>query len=312
VLPAGGLRGVGAAVAARRTLLLGDAHRAQAPVPQQTVRTGEVLVAAVALVRFLPAVHPLVSLQVVALDESHVTHVTAKGLLSCVCEDVTFQVVTAPEGSIAVLTDEVLLQLCQVLLTQADVWHLDLWFLVKFAGRHYSRLPVTVRCTCLWWRWLVLLLAQLVGRARLAVLLLAGLHVLTLAGTHLLLVQQTRRGELTVLTDHMLRGVLRLSHHRRATDSRWQHHVAVSVPVVMPVSVAVPMAVTVPMSMSVAVSVVMAMAVAVTVSPLLVVPLSGSQGRHHLLAAVVVVVAARRHGVGLHESHARQHRLTAQ
>lgn len=110
----------------------------------------------------------------------------------------------------------------------------------------------------------------------------------------------------------MLRGVLRLSHHRRAADSRWQHHVAVSVPVavVMPVPVVMPVSVAVPMPVAMSV-VVMAVAVAVTVSPLLVVPLSRPQGCHHLLA-VVVVVAARRHGVGLHESHARQHRLTAQ
>lgn len=41
------------------------------------------LVAAVTLVGFLSTVNPLVSLQVVALDEPHVTHVTPEWLLTC-------------------------------------------------------------------------------------------------------------------------------------------------------------------------------------------------------------------------------------
>ena len=50
--------------------------------------------------------------------------------------------------------------------------------------------------TCLWF------LSQFVGCARLAVLLF-GLHVLALAGSHVLLVEQPRRVELPVLTDHL-------------------------------------------------------------------------------------------------------------
>lgn len=42
------------------------------------------LMAAVALVRLLSAVHPLVPVQVVALDEAHVTRITGKWLLSWV------------------------------------------------------------------------------------------------------------------------------------------------------------------------------------------------------------------------------------
>lgn len=41
----------------------------------------EYLHAALALVRLLPTVHPLVPLQVVLLDEAHVAHVALKGLL---------------------------------------------------------------------------------------------------------------------------------------------------------------------------------------------------------------------------------------
>ena len=84
---------------------------------------------------------------------------------------------------------------------------------------------------------------------------------------------------------YMLR-VLRLSHHGRAADSRGQHHVAVAVPMTVPVAVTV------------------AVTVAVAVGALLVLPLPWTKRSHHLLVA--------RHGVGLHERHAGQHRLTAQ
>ena len=39
--------------------------------------------AAITLVRLLSAVHPLVSVQVVTLNEPHITRVTSKWLLSC-------------------------------------------------------------------------------------------------------------------------------------------------------------------------------------------------------------------------------------
>lgn len=41
------------------------------------------LMAAITLVRLLSAVHPLVSVQVVALDEAHVTCIAGKWLFSC-------------------------------------------------------------------------------------------------------------------------------------------------------------------------------------------------------------------------------------
>lgn len=41
------------------------------------------LIAAITLVRLLPAVHPLVSVQVVTLNEPHITRITSKWLLSC-------------------------------------------------------------------------------------------------------------------------------------------------------------------------------------------------------------------------------------
>lgn len=39
--------------------------------------------AAIALIRLLSAVHPLVSVQVVTLNEPHITRVTSKWLFSC-------------------------------------------------------------------------------------------------------------------------------------------------------------------------------------------------------------------------------------
>lgn len=100
---------------------------------------------AIALVWLLSAVHSLVSVQVVALDESHVTCIAGIWLLSCntshklqrtaghsesghlpepprtcVCEYVSFQVVTASEGAVAVVTDEVLLDFQGAVVVHVD------------------------------------------------------------------------------------------------------------------------------------------------------------------------------------------------
>lgn len=56
----------------------GPAH---GPFPGEFSR--EYLHAALALVGLLAAVHPLVPLQVVLLDEAHVAHVTLERLLPC-------------------------------------------------------------------------------------------------------------------------------------------------------------------------------------------------------------------------------------
>lgn len=65
--------------------------------------------AAITLVWLLSAVHPFVSVQVVALNEPHVTRIARIWLFSCVCEYMSLEVVATPESSIAVVADEVLL-----------------------------------------------------------------------------------------------------------------------------------------------------------------------------------------------------------
>lgn len=60
------------------------------------------------LVRLLATVHALVALQMVLLDEAHITDVTLERLLTSVNEDVPLEVVTAPEGAKAVFASEIL------------------------------------------------------------------------------------------------------------------------------------------------------------------------------------------------------------
>lgn len=79
--------------------------------------------AAVTLVRLLSAVHPLVSVQVVALNEPHIARVTSKWLLSCMCEYVSLEVVATPESSIAVVADEVLLDFQGTVIVHIHLWH---------------------------------------------------------------------------------------------------------------------------------------------------------------------------------------------
>lgn len=64
---------------------------------------------AITLVRLFSAMHPLVSVQVVTLNKPHIARVTSKWLFPCMCKNMSLEVVAAPESSIAVITDEVLL-----------------------------------------------------------------------------------------------------------------------------------------------------------------------------------------------------------
>lgn len=90
--------------------------------------------AAITLIRLLPAVHPLVSVQVVALNEAHITRVTSKWLFSCVCKYVSLEVVAAPESSVAVVTDEVLLDFQGAVVIHVHLWKYVLHFLFNFVG----------------------------------------------------------------------------------------------------------------------------------------------------------------------------------
>lgn len=92
--------------------------------------------AAITLVRLLSTVHSLVSVQVVALNEPHITRVTSIWLFSCVCENMSFEVVATPESSIAVVTDEVLLdfQGKVVVIIHVHLWKDMLHFLFHFVG----------------------------------------------------------------------------------------------------------------------------------------------------------------------------------
>lgn len=108
------------------------------------------LVTAIALVRLLSAVHSLVSVQMVALNESHVTRIASIWLLSCgpvtwrehystlqfrisrdiylkclltrVCEYMPFEVVAASERPVAVVTDKVLLDFQRTIIVHVDGW----------------------------------------------------------------------------------------------------------------------------------------------------------------------------------------------
>lgn len=59
------------------------------------------------LVRLLATVYTLVAFKMVLLDETHVTHVALKWFLTSMNQDVPLEVVTAPKGSKAVLTNKV-------------------------------------------------------------------------------------------------------------------------------------------------------------------------------------------------------------
>lgn len=74
-------------------------------VSLHVVLLDEAHVALVAAERFLSTVDLLVPLQKVLLDETHVALAAPEGPLACVDEDVSAQVVGAPEGGVAVLTD---------------------------------------------------------------------------------------------------------------------------------------------------------------------------------------------------------------
>lgn len=59
------------------------------------------------LVGLFPTVYTLVTLQVVLLDETHITYVTLKWLLTGMNKDVPLEVITAPKGSKAVFTNKI-------------------------------------------------------------------------------------------------------------------------------------------------------------------------------------------------------------
>lgn len=90
--------------------------------------------AAITLVRLLSAVHPLVSVQVVALDEAHVTCIAGKWLFSCMCEYVPLEVVAAPESAVAVVTDEILLDFQGKVIIHVHRWKYVLHLLLDFVG----------------------------------------------------------------------------------------------------------------------------------------------------------------------------------
>lgn len=75
------------------------------------------------LVRLFTTVYTLVALQVVFLDEAHITYVTLKWLLTCMNEDVSLEVVTAPKGSKAVFASKIF-------------WDLDLKRAILFYNHH--------------------------------------------------------------------------------------------------------------------------------------------------------------------------------
>lgn len=95
---------------------------------------------AVTLIWLLAAVNTLVSLQVIALNKPHVTHITSERLLPRMGENMSFQMVTAAKSAIAVFTDEVLLNLRAEQVIVANIRHLHLGFISHFGGK--SRLPV--------------------------------------------------------------------------------------------------------------------------------------------------------------------------
>lgn len=78
--------------------------------------------AAITLVRLLSAVDPLMSVQVVTLNEAHITRVTSKWLFSCMCKYMSLEVVATPESSVAVVTDEVLLNFQGTVIIHTDWW----------------------------------------------------------------------------------------------------------------------------------------------------------------------------------------------
>lgn len=78
-------------------------------MPQQPVCPREVLTAAIALVGFFTTVDSFVSVEVIALNEPHITGITGKRLFSCVCQYMSLQVIAAPEGPVTMVTDKILL-----------------------------------------------------------------------------------------------------------------------------------------------------------------------------------------------------------
>lgn len=115
-------------------LLFAHPHGAEPSVSQQPVCPGKALKAAVTLVWFFPAVHPLVSVQVVTLNKPHVTRIAGKRFLPCVCEDVSLQVVAAPERSVAVIADEVLLDSEGALVVRVNSWENVRHLVFDFVG----------------------------------------------------------------------------------------------------------------------------------------------------------------------------------
>lgn len=59
------------------------------------------------LVGLFTTVHTLVTLQVVLLNEAHITHIALKWLLTGMNKDVPLEMVTAPKGSKAVFTNKI-------------------------------------------------------------------------------------------------------------------------------------------------------------------------------------------------------------
>lgn len=91
--------------------------------------------AAVTLIRLLAAMNALVSLQMITLYKPHVTHVTSEWLLPRMGKNVSFQMVTAAEGAVAVLTDKVLLHLRAERVIVVHIRHLHLGFFSHFGGK---------------------------------------------------------------------------------------------------------------------------------------------------------------------------------
>lgn len=107
---------------------------AQPPVPQQPVCPREVLMAAVTLVGLLSTVDPLVSVQMVTLDEPHVTRIAGKWLFPCVCENMSLEVVAAAESSVTVIADEVLLDFQRGVVVHVQMRQQMLHLLFNFVG----------------------------------------------------------------------------------------------------------------------------------------------------------------------------------
>lgn len=88
--------------------------------------------AAITLVRLLSAVNPLVSVQVVPLNKTHVARITGKWLFPCMCEDMSFEMIAAPKRSVAVVTYEVFLDFQGQVVIHIKGWHHMLYFLLYF------------------------------------------------------------------------------------------------------------------------------------------------------------------------------------